>query len=100
MQALFGPAVALMSRLRYPIKFALIGLLFVLPLATVMYFFQKEINANTTFNQLEHQGVLYDRPLTRLLCDTLIHQQMVHSYYTDQSVSKEALLQFQQQIAT
>lgn len=41
---LLSPAIAVMNRLKYPQKFALISLVFALPLALVMYFFISEIN--------------------------------------------------------
>src|SRR5437016_3737431 len=63
-----------MNRLRYPLKFALIGAVCGLPLAVVMYFFQSEVNANIAFATSERQGVVYDRPLTQMLMDVLQHQ--------------------------
>src|SRR5438105_12035388 len=42
---LFAPAIAVMNRLKYPRKFALISLLFILPLALVMYFLLSKMNS-------------------------------------------------------
>ena len=42
--AVLAPARALMDRLTYPRKFALISVLFALPLAVVMYLLVSEIN--------------------------------------------------------
>src|SRR5947207_1603043 len=78
---LFIPAIALMRRLRYAYKFALIGLMFLLPLAVVMFFFQREINSNIQFATLERQGVQYDIALTGLLQDVLLHQEAIHGFH-------------------
>jgi hypothetical protein len=43
---IFGPAMAIMSRLRFALKLGLIGALFMVPLAAVVYFLNGEIAAN------------------------------------------------------
>lgn len=78
MSKLFVPAVALMNRLRFSLKFALVGFLFLIPLVAVGYFFQKEINQGIEFASLESQGIAYERLTTKLLKDVLKHQQLVN----------------------
>lgn len=80
MQLLLKPAVALMRRLRYAYKFSLIGGMFLLPLLVVMYYFQHEINSNIEFARLERTGVVYSRPLTKLLSDVLRHQLALNTF--------------------
>ncbi len=63
---LFKPAIALMNRLKYPQKFFLISLLFVLPLALVMNLLLSEINSRIDFTQKEIYGNAYLRPLNQL----------------------------------
>ncbi|MFZ4556985.1 MAG: diguanylate cyclase, partial [Pseudanabaena sp.] len=63
---LFKPAIALMNRLRYPQKFFLISLLFVLPLALVMNFLLSEISSRVEFAQKEIYGNIYLRPISQL----------------------------------
>jgi methyl-accepting chemotaxis protein len=99
MKRLFVPAAALMSRLRYAYKFALIGALFLLPLAVVMYFFQQEINANIEVARLERAGVVYDQPLTALLRDVLQHQQAANSYLVSRSATQADISALQEKIA-
>ena len=77
---LLQPATLLMARLRYPMKFALIGTMFLLPLGLVMYFFQREINLSINFALYEHYGCVYDKPLTGLLDAVLKHEQAVHHH--------------------
>ena len=71
---LLSPAIAVMNRLKYPQKFALISVLFLLPLAMVMYFFYSEINASIAFSRKELDGTRYLRPLKQLLGHAALHQ--------------------------
>ena len=64
--ALLAPARALMDRLSYPKKFALISILFALPLAVVMYLLLSEINDRIEFSSKEMLGDRYLRPLRKL----------------------------------
>jgi phosphoserine phosphatase RsbU/P len=63
---LFKPAIALMNRLKYPQKFFLISLLFVLPLALVMNLLISELDSRIEFTQKEIYGNAYIRPISRL----------------------------------
>ena len=64
--AILAPARALMDRLSYPKKFALISILFALPLAVVMYLLLSEINQRIESTQREILGGRYLRPLRNL----------------------------------
>ena len=63
---ILAPARALMDRLSYPKKFALISILFALPLAVVMYLLVSEINERIEFSYKEMLGNRYLRPLREL----------------------------------
>jgi signal transduction histidine kinase/DNA-binding response OmpR family regulator len=60
---LLAPARAVLDRLKYPQKFALISLLFILPLGVVMYLLISEINDRIGFARKEMGGNQYLRPL-------------------------------------
>ncbi|MBI2754683.1 MAG: hypothetical protein HYX46_14410 [Betaproteobacteria bacterium] len=64
--AVLAPARTLMDRLSYPRKFALISVLFALPLAVVMYLLVSEINDRIDFARKEILGDRYLRPLRTL----------------------------------
>ena len=64
--AVLAPARALMDRLSYPKKFALISVLFALPLAVVMFLLVSEINDRIEFAHKEILGDRYLRPLRKL----------------------------------
>jgi methyl-accepting chemotaxis protein len=57
--ALLTPAAWLLGRLSYARKFALIGLLFVLPSAYVSYLQFRGTTSDIVFNRAEHDGVVY-----------------------------------------
>src|SRR5262245_40849886 len=67
MNAVWQPGVTLMNRLTYPRKFALISLLFILPLALVLALLLQEMNLRVTFARKEQVGTQYLRPLRKLL---------------------------------
>jgi PAS domain S-box-containing protein len=67
---MFAPAVALMNRLGYRRKFALISLLFALPLALFLFIMISESHTWIAFAEKERQGVEYTRHL-RALFDAL-----------------------------
>lgn len=80
MNVLLSPAIAVMNRLKYPQKFALISLLFVLPLALVMYLLISEINERIDFSQKEIHGTMYLRPLRKLLEHVPQERMLADSY--------------------
>src|SRR5262249_47223297 len=80
MKALLAPATAVMNRLKYPQKFALISLLFVVPLALLIYFVISEVNAGIPEAQKEMAGNAYLQPLRRLLEHVPQAEEMGHLY--------------------
>ncbi len=67
MLALFQPATRVMSRLKYPQKFLLIGLLFLLPLIVVMTQFLSKINEDIDFAAKERLGLIFNAPVMNFL---------------------------------
>jgi signal transduction histidine kinase/DNA-binding response OmpR family regulator len=66
MGTIWRPGVAILNRLTYPRKFALISLLFILPLVLVLALLLQELNARVAFAQKERVGTQYLRPLHKL----------------------------------
>ena len=64
---LVAPALAVMNRLNYVLKFLLIGLLLLLPFAYVTHLMVKESDKQIVFNQKESYGVEYITPALQLL---------------------------------
>ncbi|MEO7908925.1 MAG: PAS domain S-box protein [Roseiflexaceae bacterium] len=69
-----------MNRLRYPQKFLLISLLFIIPLALVMALLIAEVNTKADFARKEQYGTEYLRGVRKLLEDTLHEQSIAHAY--------------------
>lgn len=65
----FAPATALMNRLRYPAKFTVITVLFVIPIAWGAVQFWRSIDSSAAFSVKEHIGNEYLQPLTASLFD-------------------------------
>jgi hypothetical protein len=76
---LLAPAVAVMNRLTYPRKFALISLLLALQLGLVMYLLTSEMNDRIEFAQKEIQGDQYLRPLRHLFEHILQSRVLAHA---------------------
>lgn len=67
MHALFLPAVALMNRLRYPLKFGLIGSLAMLAIAYLLVITTLHLRASLTQGERELVGVETIQPVLRLV---------------------------------
>jgi PAS domain S-box-containing protein len=80
MSQLLRPAIALMNRLRYPQKFLLISLLFILPLALVISLLIAEVNTKVSFAQKEANGTEYLRAVRKLFEDALHEQSTARAY--------------------
>jgi len=63
---LFQPAIALMDRMKYPQKFSLISLFFILPIALLMYLYFAEVQSRIDFASKEMLGTQYLRWLNHL----------------------------------
>lgn len=76
MDALLAPGIRLLNSLRYPHKFLLIGLSFLLPLLVMAYFLVVEVSQRIAFMQGERQGVQYLTLLRKPLDDLQQHRGM------------------------
>ncbi|MGE5262461.1 MAG: response regulator [Acidobacteriota bacterium] len=86
LQRLYSPAIWLMNRLRFPQKFGLISLLFMLPLALVMVLLILQINSNIDIANKELQGTNYLR-YTRNLYQYALTNQVLVQYVASGRVS-------------
>jgi PAS domain S-box-containing protein len=98
MSQLLSPAIALMNRLRYPQKFLLISLLFIVPLALVLALLIAEVDSKAEFAQKELAGTEYLRGVRRLFEDALHEQSMAHAYINGDAVPAADFQRAQDQI--
>jgi signal transduction histidine kinase/DNA-binding response OmpR family regulator len=73
MMRFFEPAVLIMSRLKYPQKFLLIGLVLLIPLVLVLTQFLSKINEDIDFAAKEQIGLIYNAPVIDLLREIQLH---------------------------
>jgi signal transduction histidine kinase/CheY-like chemotaxis protein len=79
-KSLFGPAVQVLNRLRYPQKFLLITALFALPLGVVMFFFLRVVQHDIEFSEHEKIGVEYIRPLDAVVQHVQQHRALTVAF--------------------
>jgi signal transduction histidine kinase/DNA-binding response OmpR family regulator len=97
-QRLLLPARWLMDRLTYPRKFALVSLLFVLPLVAVLYFLLAEINNGVEFAQKEIKGNEYLRTVRHLQHEVGEGQYLATLYAQNKTVLRPDLVRQQSRI--
>lgn len=90
-KTLLAPVVSLMNRLQYRNKFLLIGCIFVVQVAVLMYFLVAEMNASIDFNQKERAGVEYIRTVVPVLYSVQDHQMDVYLLNSGDPLAKERL---------
>ncbi len=98
MEKIFNPAVALMNRLKYPQKFTLISLIFVLPLILTIIFLFLTINQGNEIAQKELYGNQYLRPLRQLMEQIPQSRLLARDYLNGSSSTKDILLAKQAEI--
>src|SRR5215213_3426236 len=92
MNRLFRPAIALMNRLKYPQKFALISLLFALPLTLVLVLLISESRQQIASTQQEMQGIVYLRALRGLLERVPQARSLAQEYSRGRASARPALI--------
>jgi PAS domain S-box-containing protein len=92
MRQIFRPAIGLMSRLTYPQKFAVISLLFVLPLATSLTMLVGRIHADVEFTSAELAGTAYLRSLHTLFQHTVEEQFLAAQFLGGDQSARQALM--------
>src|SRR3712207_2593141 len=92
MTRLFEPAIALMDRLKYPQKLALISLLLVLPLTLTIVLLTSDVSAREDFTHRELAGISYLRPLRQTYEHTLQNKWLAQQYLSRNQPNRAALL--------
>lgn len=93
MRAIFAPAASLMARLKFPQRFGLITLLFLLPLGIALFMLVSRIDRDIAFAQNEMRGTAYLRPAHSLfrhaLADWLLSQSAARGLDTNDQALKD-----------
>ncbi len=93
MKTLFAPAIFLLNRLRYPVKFGLVFLTIIIPLTIVGSLLSNSISDKVTLLQKEHHGLEYLK-LIRPLIETIPqHRGLTNGYLNGHKSFRSRLLQ-------
>jgi methyl-accepting chemotaxis protein len=93
MSMLFAPAVALMQRLRYPFKFALIGLAAFITVAYLVAVLSLNLGKTIGQSQLELEGIELIKPILRLVQRVQQHRDMAGGVLAGQADMREGVKQ-------
>ena len=93
MISIFSPAVSLMKKLKYPHKFALIGVIFLLPISVMLFLLISDMKDKIDFIEKEKLGIEYTLHLKNLIADIQQHRGMTNAFLSgDQSFKEELAL--------
>jgi methyl-accepting chemotaxis protein len=98
MRTVMTSVLAPWRRLNYTQKFVGIGLLFVVPLAVSVYLLVAEQNIAINFGRKEIQGVMYLRPLRKLLEDVAQYRRVVYNDLSGAAALSSEVSRWQSQI--
>lgn len=87
----FNPAIGLMNRLVFPQKFALISLLFALPLALVLVLLVLQLNTNVSLAETEKRGTNYLRP-ARGVYETALQDKILEQLFQTGAIPPNLIL--------
>ncbi|MDZ7805126.1 methyl-accepting chemotaxis protein [Thiohalophilus sp.] len=93
MKALFGPAVYLMNRFRYPIKFSLIFLIVLIPLLVLSSILITNMNDEISFLENERQGLTYIQIVREPIQFIQQHRALTAAYLTGNKSLREQITQ-------
>jgi signal transduction histidine kinase len=91
MRSLFKPATVLMSRLKYPQKFMLVGLLLLIPLIVVMTQYLSKVNEDIDFSSKERIGLQYNDPVVTFLQHVQEHAALNNALLRGENSLKDVL---------
>ena len=89
--SVFGPAIALMNRLKFTIKMLLTVVTFTIPLAVAIALLVNENNKWMHFSEKERQGIEYISPLAKLLQAVPQHRGMAAALLNGDAAFKDKL---------
>ncbi len=98
MKSLFKPATLLMSRLKYPQKFMLVGLLLLLPLIVVMTQYLGKVDEDLDFSSKERLGLIYNDPVMTFLQRVQEHTALSNAVLRGESALRDSLTETETQI--
>lgn len=95
MKKIFKPVVAFMNRLKYPKKFGVIFLLFLLPIASLLYLEINKLNEAVNISSSQRNGLEYNVAVRTLLQQVQQHRGLSSVYLGGKSEIKDKISQKQ-----
>ncbi len=92
MDSLLSPGIALLNRLRFPLKFGLVSLVFAIPMVIMAYLLLSNVAEEVDFLEHEHKGVEYIISLRQLVEHVPQHRGMANAYLNGGTSFKEKIL--------
>ena len=89
---IFGPAMTIMSRLRFGLKIGLIGLLFLAPLTALLVYLYGKLHAEITYSETERLGIQQIVPGRALLKEIQDHRGTSVLALSGDQAAKEKLI--------
>jgi methyl-accepting chemotaxis protein len=91
MSKFFYPILYLLNRLKYSQKFALIGVMILLPCAVTLYFLVTELNKSIVFAEKERYGLEYNNAVNKVLTGVQEQRRLSYAALGGDSASKDRL---------
>lgn len=98
MKALFSPAIFVMDRLKYPVKFALIFIIVLIPLVTLSVNLISSFEKDITFYENEHQGAIYIKSVRQPIEHMQQHRGMTAAYLNGATEFKDRIMAKRQDV--
>ena len=96
---IFSPGVSFLNRLRYPQKFLLVSICFLIPLVLALYLLIGEFSYQIKFTEAERLGIEYNNATRRLIDNVQQHRGMSSAFLNGDQTFREKLLVKETQIA-
>ncbi len=93
MKSLFAPAMFLMDRVRYPVKFLIIFLIVMIPLVILSLNLIGSINGDVDFLEHEHRGLTYIKEVRQSIEHIQQHRGMMAAYLNGATEFRDRIMQ-------
>ncbi|WP_068605545.1 methyl-accepting chemotaxis protein [Paenibacillus swuensis] len=95
----FEPSVRLMNKMRYARKFILISLVFLIPIAYMLFLFSTEIGNTLQFTKKEREGLRYSTGLLELLADLRTHRELTGPALEGDAKARQDMLKVEESVS-
>lgn len=98
MKKIFMPAVRFMNKLKYPKKFSIIFLLFLIPIVSLLFLEIGNLNSAVKISNIQKDGLEYDVAVRKLIQQVQQHRGLSSIYLGGKVDSKDKVIQKQSDV--